>query len=247
MQCHEFEERMQALLDERRLPQSDARLLAHARSCAECSQWLLAQELLFRSLGRALSPAPSGDFAERVLCQVEAQPDWRRRGTPGRVWLAAGVAATIAAVALLALSLALNRGPGKPARGLITAPTRATAESVPAPSLAVGNGPNRAPIDSALPLVTGRQQTASPIGASSDVESFEQYSQAIQSLASQVTPERLDEVEEATPGLRPVKTSFSLAIGTIRRTIPPPRKTAPPRKPAKRDSSWLWAIGDYSV
>jgi hypothetical protein len=83
--------------------------------------------------------------------------------------------------------------------------------------------------------------------AAADV-SLEQYGQALQSLAAQVPQavDRFDEVEEATPGLRPVRTSFTLAIGTIRRTIPPPRKQTQPH-PGKRDSGLLWAPANLSV
>jgi hypothetical protein len=238
MQCHEFEERMHWLLDERQSPHCDTQLLAHARNCVECHQTLRTQEVLFRNLDRGRGSELPPGFAERVVSQVEARPLISRLKGNRRFWAVVGTVVATAAVALLAASLAFNRQPQTPA-------VPGVAEQ------ATKDSPNSPKSPAADPSPAGglASDLKSPEASTPDVESLEQYSQAIQSLASQVphAVERLDEVEEATPGLRPVRTSFTLAIGTIRRTIPPPRKAPPPRKPSKQDSSWLWAMGDQLV
>lgn len=249
MQCHEFEERMHALLDERRLPQSDARLLAHAEQCPDCRLNLRAWEMLSQNLGQASSHLPPGGFAQRIVSQVEVRPAAYRSTTRYRIWLLAGAAATAAAVALLALTIGQNRHRPKPGPPAIAAPDSPAEDRALAGSPVADNAPEKKPV-SAESLAQEQTSQVSPGELSrADVDSLQQYSQAFQSLASQVPQavERLDEVEQATPGLRPVRTSFSLAIGTIRRTIPPPRKAAPPPKPAKGDSSGLWAIDDQLV
>lgn len=246
MQCHEFGERMHTLLDERRLPQSDARLLAHAEQCRDCRLNLRTWEMLSQNLGQASSHLPPGGFAERVVSQLEIRLAAYRSTNRYRIWLLAGAAATAAAVALLALTVGQNLHRPKPGSPAIAAPdSPAALATSPVTGIASDNmpvNPESLTREPSIPVSPAELSRA-------DVDSLQQYSQAFQSLASQVPQavERLDEVEEATPGLRPVRTSFSLAIGTIRRTIPPPRKATPPRKPAKGDSSGLWAIGDLPV
>ncbi|HUE72262.1 MAG TPA: hypothetical protein VMP01_15365 [Pirellulaceae bacterium] len=249
MQCHEFEERMHTLLDERRLPQSDARLLAHAEQCPDCRLNLRAWEVLSQNLDQASSHLPPGGFAQRVVSQLEVRPAEYGAPTRYRSWLLAGAAATAAAIGLLAVTIGQNRHRPKPAPPAIAAPDSPAENRALATSPVVDIGPDNKPVN-AESLTQEQSLQASPAELSrADVDSLQQYSQAFQSLASQVPQavERLDEVEEATPGLRPVRTSFSLAIGTIRRTIPPPRKAAPPPKPAKGDSSGLLTIGDQLV
>ena len=40
MKCNEFEVHLNAVLDERRLPESDPALVGHARTCAACGELL---------------------------------------------------------------------------------------------------------------------------------------------------------------------------------------------------------------
>jgi hypothetical protein len=246
MQCHEFAERMHTLLDERRLPQSDARLMAHAHACPDCHLNLRAWETLSQSMRPASVQVPSGGFAQRIVSQLEVRRAGHGPTTRFRLWLLAGAVAT-AAVALLALTMGQNPHRPKPGLPTISAPNSAPVDRGLATSSVVNKAPDEKTVDA-----HGSAQTpnVSPVEPNwTGVNSLQQYSQAFQSLASHVPQavERLDEVEEATPGLRPVRTSFSLAIGTIRRTIPPSRKAAPPRKPARGDSSGLWVPGDQLV
>ena len=235
MQCHEFVERMQSLLDDRRPLESDAQLRAHARECVECRADLRTWEML-GSLGRN-PPVPSAGFAERVVSQAGPATPWRARR--GRTWILAGTIAALAASALLAVSLFRNPTQPKPGIGAVAGPDDPRIDapnSIPAPDRSSDPAPAIAAHSTDDPQGDRSQAADDPM----DMERLQQYSEAIQSLASQVPVESFDEVEEATPGLRPVRTSFSLAIGTIRRTMPPQRKAKPPSKPGKRDSGGLW-------
>ena len=48
--------------------------------------------------------------------------------------------------------------------------------------------------------------------------------------------EKIDEVQQSTPGIRPIRASFSMAIGTLQRTIPNRKREQPPM--AKPDSGF---------
>lgn len=240
MQCHEFDERMQDLLDARRLPEQDPALLAHTSECGNCRQQLAAQEALFRSLAARRVTAVSPGFASRVVEQVQ-ETNLRPQSAPRRPWLLATAIVSTAAAALLAVGIFANhRGSdvqpgglvrqtpddqgGQSANTLIAVDTQTKASNSPSPSAVATS--QRQPIDGQIAEMVPLEQ-------------------AIQSLASQVPQavQRLDEVEEATPGLRPVRKSFTLAIGTIRRTMPQQSRERPPKssspRPNKRDSSWV--------
>jgi hypothetical protein len=244
MQCREFEERMHYLLDERRAPQDDAQLQSHAQSCAACRQLLFDQEALFRGISSFRTPSLPRGFSTRVVSQAQLPTAAAVPGRAGkqRPWLLAAAVISIAAGALIVLSIGMNQWPDA-GNGRGTAGTSAPRAS--------GGG------QSSDPRVAADRETSNTAAASqldepgskplaaANVNSLEQYGQALQSLAAQVPQavDRLDEVEEATPGLRPVRTSFTLAIGTIRRTIPPPRKQVQPQ-PGKRDSGMAWSAAN---
>ena len=245
MQCHDFDERMQGLLDERRPAHLDPQLLAHARACAECRLTLRAQEMLLRTVDRSTSPEPTGGFAERVVSRLDARSS--PRALRGRYWLAGGTLSAIAATALLAVAILRYGSPNS--EPVQSAPERLVQDG--ALDLSPARGADRQKSSGAESSDTHEQSVASSDSTTGrvEVESLQDYSEALQSLASRVPQavERLDEVEEATPGLRPVRTSFSLALGTIRRTMPPQRKSPPPRKPDKEDRSELWVPDGHFV
>lgn len=93
MQCEEFEERLNQLLDRRVRPETDAALLAHAQMCSGCRETLEAQQALFDTLDSLDSPEPTADFSRRVVGKVVTQRrarTWRRT-----VFFLAGLAAGI--------------------------------------------------------------------------------------------------------------------------------------------------------
>lgn len=252
MQCRDFEERVQFLLDERQAPQHDALLQSHAQSCAGCRQLLLDQEALFRGIGNSRLPELPHNFPSRVVsAQVADAAQAVVRPGKQRPWLLALGVVSTAAAALIALSIAMNRWPDDRQGSGKVAPVNQQVKSPAGPLQSQLATEKSRDATHGLPVGPGvgdsnssKSGTDSSVAAA-DVESLERYGQALQDFAAQVPQavDRLDEVEEATPGLRPVRTSFTLAIGTIRRTIPPPRKQAPPR-PGKRDSGLLWPVAN---
>jgi hypothetical protein len=210
---------------------------------------LAGQAALFCGLRQLQPPALSRGFAHRVMNGLDKQslkPE-TKLASSARPWSLALAVLSAAALLLLAVVVGLQyRGDQRlpleivqPA-SQVESDKRASRDQLATVPTAGGTPA----VQSDLP--EGRQGEAPrSLRQGPGLESIQEYGQAIGSLAAQL-PDRLDDVEEATPGMRPVRHSFSLAIGTIRRTIPPPRKQDPPPRPAKQDSGMtraaLWAV-----
>ena len=128
MNCEEFEQRLNDVLDRRGQPEADEQLGAHAVDCSECRTRLSGARVLLRGLARLSTPALPRDFSRRVVAEVLPRPPAGNQGA-SRWWLAGGVLLASAAAALLAVSLiwyarrggeAINvaaRDPAPPATG----------------------------------------------------------------------------------------------------------------------------------
>src|SRR5687767_4855433 len=108
MQCHEFENRLNAVLDDRSEPQADPRLAAHARDCPPCRRLLAGQRTLFTGLRRSMAPPLKAAFAQQVVARAGTSKPVGVSPAPSRVWLAVGALLASAAAALLAVSLVWN-------------------------------------------------------------------------------------------------------------------------------------------
>jgi hypothetical protein len=103
MQCEAFEERLNAVLDERRRPEWDAELRAHTADCAVCRQLAASYQLLLDGFYELASPEPPADLALRVL-EVRQQHAGRLR----RRWFAVPALAAAAAIVFAFVPLAHN-------------------------------------------------------------------------------------------------------------------------------------------
>lgn len=103
MDCNEFDERMNALLDRRLRPEHDWRLRAHAARCQSCERILATQIQLFLSV-RALASAQRADVVGSRVRRVS--PTGEVGSQDGSVWDRSGLAirylSVIAATALVA-------------------------------------------------------------------------------------------------------------------------------------------------
>src|SRR5262245_18626492 len=106
MHCHEFEDRLNAALDERRNPEADFKLARHALECPPCHQLLDGHQALLTALQQLPPPGLSSHFAQRVVAAsvVAAEPSIAAR-TANRGWLAVGTLLASAAAILIAVSL----------------------------------------------------------------------------------------------------------------------------------------------
>ena len=103
MHCREFEQRLDAILDDRRSPTADPRLREHASHCLRCRELLHDQAMLLAGFSHAHRAAAGREFARRVVLASIA-PAYRKHHSR-RAWLAAAAALASAAAMLMAVSL----------------------------------------------------------------------------------------------------------------------------------------------
>ena len=249
MQCQEFESRLNDLLDQRLSPEADPPLTSHAQQCGACREVLTLQGLLWRGLKANRPAPPAHDFSARVVANVQPAdaPSPVSRPARGRHWLITrGLALTAgAAVMLLGARLIFFRGENQPANLASPSPRPNVVEPNPAPptTLAIRspgapprNGPApTSPVNdpSAAPpsLPPGAIASAFPFRLPAEKD-YREYGQAMGEFAAHLpqTVEKLEEMDRVTPGIRPIRSSFSIAIEALLRTIPS-GKEPPPAKP----------------
>jgi anti-sigma factor RsiW len=79
MQCEEFEDHLNAVLDRRGRVDSDLELKLHIETCPECRHVALSYDALFDGFKRIREPRIADDFGARVLgrvCQPRSQVRW---------------------------------------------------------------------------------------------------------------------------------------------------------------------------
>ena len=211
MQCAEFEDRLNRLLDHRLAPEDDAALTEHAHDCEECASLFHAQQRLFVGLKQDRVQPP----AELAL-KVVAQQHWevtRRRS----VWRNAGWAVLLASAASLG-GLALM--------ALGTRDKQPAVAKTP-PAKVKGSG-----------LAIAEMGTSQKKDDSKSDEKFEEYFVVLENFATQIGESKeFDEVSESLePGIKPIRSSFGLAIDALRRTLPRGKE----HRPAKPDAGASW-------
>jgi len=220
MQCREFEQRLNDVLDERGDPTADSRLLAHAHGCGPCRQVLAGQRLLLAGLRQSAAPPLAAGFARRTVATATAGSLQTRPRPVSRSLLAVVTLLTSAAAALLALSLvwyARSREPviaGSPAN----------------PPSAIRNG------SKAQPRIPTRQPSGTLAFSQADLileaphfadhlrDGFDEFA-----VAFPETVERYGEVERFAPGIRPLRLSFALFWDTLFRALPGVRDSRSPQ------------------
>jgi hypothetical protein len=209
MHCREFEERLNDLLDERERPADDRQLAAHAAQCGPCRQALAGHDALLSGLARAATPPLGRDFARRVIAATSAGPAPGRVHSAQRGWLAIGAALASAAAMLIGLSLAWRARDSDPAA--IAGPTTASR---------------------GRPSLTGADLLIQAPRFPNHVRtSFDELAIALPGAV-----DRLDEVEQIAPGIRPLRVSLFLIWDTLCRTVPGVRDSEP--QPRERTTHW---------
>lgn len=246
MQCREFDDRMNDVLDRRQVPERDALLLRHAGECLPCRQTLHGQAALLAGLELGETPQPSSQFAAAVLVQASVIPvatimDTRRSGKKKWARAIAGFV-SLAAVVLVAVLIGLSRQQGparptanKPASPMVAPTTVEIARSLPEKK-------ESAPVSIAQTVTTPGVEPTAP-----EKENYQEYRDALNSFTAQLPSavEKIDEVQQATPAIRPIRASFSMAIGTLQRTIP--SRTKRDTRPIKPDSGFYGQHQDVVV
>ena len=220
MNCDDFENRLNDVLDERGQPQADPLLAEHAGECDDCRTRLAGSRVLLRGLAKLSTPPLSRDFAQRVVAQVHQPPLATAPRPAARFWLACGVLLSSAAAALLAISIAWYARRG--GEGM--------AREVREPRPELQSGPNRRQHGFAAALPGKVPAKASNFAAGGDllIEAprlpghLRGYRGAIDQLAIALpqTARQFDQVEQLAPGFRPLRLSLEVVWDTLCRTIP---------------------------
>jgi len=103
MQCEEFEERLNAVLDERRRPEADVELRLHCENCPPCRHIAASYDALldgFYALTSetALAGLGPADLGVRVVADLRVEPTHRRARSLAAVALATAATLLIAVV-----------------------------------------------------------------------------------------------------------------------------------------------------
>lgn len=235
MRCREFEERLNDVLDQRLSPERDESLLIHAGECGLCRRMLDGQARLFAGLRRFETPSPSNRFAADVLTRagtVTAEVASGKRTGANKRWFGF-ISGLVSLAALLVIAVFIGiSGRQDPAR-----PTADKQNSTPAPKdieLAKSPLPSKRSRTPAVAIV--KPPAIEPPVREPD---YAQYREVINSLTAQLprAAETIDEVQQSTPAIRPLRASFSMAIGTLQRTIP--NRGLKRERPPRPDSGCL--------
>lgn len=153
MRCDAFERRMQQLLDERRAPEYDSSLAAHAAICTVCGELLQAQRELLATLDRSARDADdrlTHGFSERVVALARRESgvtagDWSRSE---KRWAAAIGAAILLGLLGARQIVTYWAGPGEVIvlrpQSAASVAVRSESNPLSAPSQ-VAHGPSAAP------------------------------------------------------------------------------------------------------
>jgi hypothetical protein len=227
MKCHEFENRLHALLDDRRSPAGDSALAAHAAACPTCGQLLRGQQVLLSGLRAGLPPL-ADDFAYRTLDRYRADtsdapldavvlPGPGRSLLARRAWQVAGWLLVSAAALLLGFSIFLASRPADNANNAVVTKDRKVkkSEASAPPLLAedqIGGSARSHPRRDAV--ARRRSFISRPAGG---------YGMAIADMATSLpgAVERIEEVERKyAPGIRPIRVSFAVLWEALWRSLP---------------------------
>lgn len=239
MQCHEFEDRLNLVLDQRGNPAADSRLRAHAARCDDCQQLLAGQAALFAGLERTPVAEIPHDFALRIVHAAHS-PELQPAPARQRHWLAIGLGLATAATVLLAFS-ALWMSRSRSADQLaITRPAAVWWKRSRQPA------GNFAMLQPGTRLGTKRPAPSLGItGADLLIEvprlsaHLWHYSGAIDDfvIALPDAALSLEEMEQLAPGIRPLRISLALIWDTLCRTIPGGRGEAT-SQPPEQTGGW---------
>ncbi len=221
MQCREFAERLNQVLDERQPPEGDERLAAHASLCEPCRQVLAGQQAVLAGLRHwqkhRESPRLVGEFSRRVVARAQAEPVEATlvSARPSRrAWLLAAALVGTAAAMLLAVTIAAFNSTG--GDGVVASPDRLPKAGSPVKT----PGPSRQ-IVAKSPSAPARG--SQPGAFSMFYRPDGRYGEAIADMATSRLPEaveRLDDVERYAPGIRPIRVSFTMLLDALWRAIP---------------------------
>ncbi len=233
MQCRDFEDRLNDLLDARQVPERDAILRRHAGECQTCRHFLDAQAALFTGMDLLETPPLPSHFAATVLKNSGSLFSVSSHRPKSR-WLAVAAGlSSLAAIVLVAVLIDMasqrpkeNPAAVKPASPIATPSAIAVANDSDAKHLPTPESVAHA----VVPPIVPPEMAA----ASADQKRLDEYQELFSSFTAGLpsAAKTMDDMQQSTPAIRPLRASFSMAIGTLQRTIPSrSKKDSRPLKP----------------
>ena len=207
MRCKDFDWRMQGLLDSRLPPEHDHQLIAHSAVCLHCERVLEVQRQLLATTALSSTVETSPRLTAGVLSAVARQSSARRRTRRGL--LACALAASLTWLLLV---------PDEPRENKRVARTASeTHQVLPSKSHTRGTP----------------QQNAPEV-----IEPGHRENRTLSTRDAQLVLNRLKtplaqwnmrsslQMRQIADGLRPIATSFSIALDALRRTLPGGKRRA---------------------
>jgi hypothetical protein len=239
MQCEEFEDRLNLILDERGRPECDAEFVLHVEACAECRHVAALYGALLDGFCALSAPDAPSDMAARVL--VDLGP--RRSTTSGR-WAYAALAT--AACLLVAIGplvrwmspadspLAAKAEPAPAAARTASAVALSTANRRPAHTASPPNqhvllGPamhESLPVFASLPILAGDPYGELAKETGSGLAAIVRYvpgiggARGIIDAESSVTDPEPAWAVQVSEGLRPVTDSVTNTLQLLLKALP---------------------------
>jgi hypothetical protein len=215
MQCHEFEQRLNDLLDERQPPERDQILAAHAVQCPDCRQLLDGQQVLLEGLRigpgvglrERFAAAVIASHSEHAAAATQLIASSGRGAEKASLGWVVGLGLATAVAALVAVSIFLASEPE-------------------GPQLVGGAGANKLNV-----LAENAADTRGRAKGLSQYTPEGGYGVAIAGFVPEAV-EQFENVERYAPGIRPLRVSFAMLWDALRRTIPGLYDDAPPGEKA---------------
>ncbi len=236
MRCEAFESRLNQLLDQRRVVDTDRELLNHAVHCPACSHTLHLLDVLLDGLAESAPPGLSEDFAFNVVERVQdaREPYASADSRVSRRGKLATNESTRGALPDKASRVSPERQLPRNTSTILNACLAAAALLLVA-VLPLGwhrLGPDRetrVPVAPRVDSVSEIASTAPPSRASVNEPTKPWMVQSVARLElapQQVWERHRQQVDQIADELRPIATSFAAAVTALRRTIPLPRSNA---------------------
>ena len=211
MRCLDFEQRMQLLLDHRCHPDYDDQLRMHAEVCDGCQRKLEGQRLLFAHLGTSSTLELSGGMATAVLSGLTEQRHARRQRR--QRYLACTLVACLTGVLFMRHDFhPIDERPGIPAAPLVTRP----------PVFALSVTQQQLPHAAEKPSTTADSK-------STEQQTIQRALKQWKTPLAQWNAHSALSLDQIANGLKPIASSFSIALNALRRTLPG-RYNTPPAK-----------------
>jgi hypothetical protein len=216
MRCLDFEQRMQLLLDHRCRPDYDGQLRMHAAVCDGCQRKLEGQRLLFAHIETSSTAELPGGMATAVLSGLTEQRHVSRQRR--QRYLACTLAVCLTGVLFMRHEFRpIDERPRIPAAPLVTT----------LPALALPVTQQQLHYSAETPRTTTDSK-------STEQQTIQLALKQWKTPLSQWNAHSTLSLHQIANGLKPIASSFSIALNALRRTLPGRYNARPAKSQTQR-------------